>query len=55
VDGKTVTESFAKLAEQPKVEHESRGIRRYRQLEASVIEVNEKIYRARSVDDTHTS
>jgi hypothetical protein len=38
-----VTESFATPAEQRKVEREIQAFRRYRQLERSFIEVNEKI------------
>lgn len=52
VDGKTVTESFATPAEQRKAEREIEAFRRYRQLERSFVEVNEKICRARPVEDT---
>jgi hypothetical protein len=52
VDGKTVTESFATPAEQRKAEREIETFRRYRQLERSYVEVNEKISRARPVEDT---
>jgi hypothetical protein len=54
VNGKTVTESFATPAEQRKAEQEIEGFRRYRQLERSFVEVNEKICRARPVEDTLT-
>ena len=55
VNGKTVTESFATAAEQRKAEHEIEAFRRYRQLERSYVEINEKICRARPVEDTFTS
>ena len=55
VNGKTITESFATPAEQRKAEHEIETFRRYRQLERSFVEVNEKICRARPVEDTLTS
>jgi hypothetical protein len=54
VNGKTVTESFATSAEQRKAEHEIETFRRYRQLERSFVEVNEKICHARPVEDTLT-
>ena len=54
VNGKTVTESFATPAEQHKAEREVETFRRYRQLERSFVEVNEKICRARSVEDALT-
>jgi hypothetical protein len=53
-NGKTVTESFATPAEQRKVEREIGAFRRYRQLERSFVEINEKICRARPVADTLT-
>lgn len=52
VDGKTVSESFATPAEQRKAEQEIEAFRCYRQLERSFVEVNEKICRARPVEDT---
>lgn len=55
VNGKTVTESFATPAEQRKAEQEIEAFRRYGQLERSFVEVNEKICRARPVEDTLTS
>ena len=54
VNGKTVTESFATPAEQRKAEREIEVFRRYRQLERSFVEVNEKICRTRPVADTLT-
>jgi hypothetical protein len=55
VNGKTVTESFATPAEQRKAEQEIEAFRRYQQLERSFVEVNEKLCRARPVEDTLTS
>jgi hypothetical protein len=55
VNGKTVTESFTTPAEQRKAEQEIEAFRRYRQLERSFVEVNEKICRARPVEDTLTA
>ena len=55
VNGKTITESFATPAEQRKAEREIEAFRRYRQLERSFVEVNEKICRARPVEDTLTA
>lgn len=51
VNGRTVTESFATPAEQRKAEREIETFRRYRQLERSFVEVNDKICRARPVED----
>jgi hypothetical protein len=52
VNGKTITESFATPAEQRMAEREIETFRRYRQLERSFVDVNEKIYRARPQEDT---
>jgi hypothetical protein len=52
VNGKTVTESFATAADERKAEREIEAFRRYRQLERSFVEVNEKICRVRPVMDT---
>ena len=54
VDGKTITESFATPAAQRKAEREIEAFRRYRQLERSFVELNEKLCRARPVDDKLT-
>jgi hypothetical protein len=54
VNGKTISESFATPAEQRKTEREIETFRRYRQLERSFVEINEKICRARPVEDTLT-
>ncbi len=52
VKGKTVTESFSTPADLHKAEREIEAFHRYRQLERSFVEVNEKICRARPVEDT---
>jgi hypothetical protein len=54
IDGKTVTESFPTPAAQRKAEREVETFRRYRQLERSFVDINEKICRARPVADTLT-
>ena len=54
VNGKSITESFATPAEQRKAEQEIEAFRRYRQLERSFVDVNEKICHARPVEDTLT-
>jgi hypothetical protein len=51
VNGKTITESFPTPAEQRKAEREIETFRRYRQLERSFVEINEKICRTRPVED----
>lgn len=55
VNGKTVSESFATPAAQRKAEREIEAFRQYRQLERSFVEINEKICRARPVEDTLAS
>jgi|SRR5436305_1435948 len=54
VDGRTVTESFATPTAQHKTEREIETFRRYRQLERSFVAVNEKLCRARPVEDRLT-
>ncbi len=54
-NGKTITESFSTAAEQRKAEREIEAFRRYKQLERSFVQINEKICRARAVEDTLTS
>jgi hypothetical protein len=54
MNGKTITESFVTPAAQRKAEGEINGFRRYRQLERSFVALNEKICRARPVEDTLT-
>ena len=52
--GKTVTESFPSPAAQRKAEREIAGFRHYQELSRTLIETNEKICRARPVEDTLT-
>jgi hypothetical protein len=52
--GKTVTESFASPAAQRKAQREIAGFRQYQELSRTWIETNEKICRARPVEDTLT-
>ena len=54
LQGKTVTESFPNPAAQRKAEREIAGFRQYRELSRTLIETNEKICRARPVEDTLT-
>jgi hypothetical protein len=51
---KTVTESFPNPAAQRKAEREIATFRRYRELSQILIETNEKICRARPIEDTLT-
>ncbi len=53
-EGKTVTESFPSLAAQRKAEREIAGFRDYQELSRTLISTNEKICRARPVEDTLT-
>ena len=52
VNGKTISESFSSAAELRKVQREVEAFHRFRQLSQELLEVNEKICRARSVEDT---
>ncbi|SRR6266404_86906 len=54
VNRRTVTESFASPAARRKVEREIDAFRRWQQLSRSFAEVNERICRARPVEDTLT-
>jgi hypothetical protein len=54
VNGKTVTESFPNPAAQRKAEQEIAAFRSYQELNRSFLETNEKICRARPVEDTLT-
>lgn len=54
VEGKTVTESFPTPAAQRKAEREIAGFRTYQDLSRTLIETNEKICRARPVEETLT-
>ena len=54
VEGKTFTESFPTPAAQRKAEREIAGFRRYQELSRALVDTNEKICRARPVEDTLT-
>jgi hypothetical protein len=54
IEGKTYTESFPNPAAQRKAEREIAGFRTYQELNRTLIETNEKICRARPVEDTLT-
>jgi hypothetical protein len=54
VDGKTFTESFPNPAAQRKTEREIAAFRSYQELSRTFVETNEKICRARPVEDTLT-
>ena len=51
VDGKTVSESFSSAAELRKAQREVEAFHRFRQLSQELLEVNERICRARPADD----
>jgi hypothetical protein len=52
--GSGATTGRSSAAEQRKAEREIETFRRYRQLERSFVEINEKICHARPVEDTLT-
>jgi hypothetical protein len=52
--GKSVTESFPSPAAQRKAEREVAEFRRYQEVSRAFLEVNEKICRARPVEETLT-
>ena len=54
VNGTTISESFASAAEMRKAQREVEAFHRFRQLSQELLEVNEKICRARPVQDTLT-
>jgi hypothetical protein len=54
VNGKSVSETFASPAELRKAQREVEAFHRFRQLSHELLEVNEKICRARPVEDTLT-
>jgi hypothetical protein len=54
VDGKTVSESFSSAAELHKARREVETFHRFRQLSQDLLEINEKICRARPTEDTLT-
>jgi hypothetical protein len=51
VDGKTISESFSSAAELRKAQREVEAFHRFRQLSQELLEVNERICRARPADD----
>ncbi len=52
VNGKSVSESFSSAAELRKAQREVEAFHRFRQLSQELLEVNERICRARPVADT---
>src|ERR1700687_5096343 len=52
IDGKTVSESFSSAAELRKARREVKAFHRFRQLSQELLEVNERICRARPAEDT---
>ena len=54
VEGKTVSESFATPAELHKAQREVEAYHRFRELAAQLLEINEKICRARPVEQELT-
>ncbi|HEY1241396.1 MAG TPA: DUF6788 family protein [Bryobacteraceae bacterium] len=51
VNGKTVSETFASPAELRKAQHEVEAFHQFRELSRELLEVNEKICRARPVEE----
>jgi hypothetical protein len=54
VNGRTVSESFASAAELRKAQGEVKAFHRFRQLSQTLLEINERICRARPVEDSLT-
>lgn len=54
VDGKTVSETFSSATELRKAQREVETFHRFRDLSRELLEINEKICRARSAEDTLT-
>lgn len=52
VQGKTVSESFSSAAQLRKAQREVQAFHRFRQLSQELLEVNEKICRARPVEES---
>jgi hypothetical protein len=52
LNGKTVSESFSSAPQLRKAQREVEAFHRFRQLSRQLLEVNEKICRARPVEDT---
>ena len=54
VNGKTVSESFSSAGELRKAQREVEAFHRFRQLSQELLEINERICRARPIEDTLT-
>ncbi len=54
VNAKTVSETFSSNAERHKAQREVETFHRFRELSQQLLEVNEKICRARPVEDSRT-
>lgn len=54
VNGKTISETFASPAELRKAQREVEAFHRFRELSRELLEVNEKICRARPVEESLT-
>jgi hypothetical protein len=54
VNGKTISETFASPADMHKAQHEVRAFHRFRQLSQQLLQVNEKICRARPLEHVLT-
>lgn len=54
VNGKSVSETFASPAELRRAQREVEAFHRFRELSSELLEVNEKICRARPLEDTLT-
>ena len=52
INGKTISESFSTAAELSKAQREVEAFHRFRQLSEQLLDVNERICRARPVGDT---
>lgn len=52
INGKSVSESFSSAAELRKAQREVEAFHRFRQLSQALLEVNERICRARPLEDT---
>ena len=52
VDGKTISESFSSATELRKAQREVEAFHRFRQLSQDLLEINERICRARPIEDT---
>jgi hypothetical protein len=52
INGKTISESFASAAELRKAQREVEAFHRFRELSQRLLEINEKICRARPIEET---